>query len=302
MQQEVIDSTTEGLNLIEPKHKYKRVEGPLGRMYTQKEDKIKKRAYFYSVTTILDNVLCKGIGWDKWLGNAKSYDDAKEYGKLRAKIGDMTHGLCSAIAWGLEVDCANGWYDNNDKHYDVPDEVKLRLAGFIDFLDDYEPNILATELPLFNPARYKNKYGEGWRYPFAGTCDYVFEIDGELWIVDLKTGKEHPKNHALQLSYYKIIYDSLYAKEEKDRVVKLACLYLNNKGKYKLRKYKHQLDYCYNLYDLFLYYKSNFYGKMPTIKDIEILPNKYKWEGTQDGECTKVSDSEESTNSDEVEK
>ena len=125
-------------------------------------------------------------------------------------------------------------------------------------------------------------------------------IDDKLWLVDIKTGKEHPKNHALQLSFYKILFDSLYGKSMDMQVDNLACLYLNSKGKYKLRKYKFEEDYCYNVYDLFIYYKSNFYGKMPTIKDKEMLPNKYKWEGIDDGtrEQSEAGDSEESANND----
>ena len=304
MQQEQIDSLIDEQNLIKPKFKHKRVEGPLGRMYTQKSKKVAKRAHFYSVTTIIDNLLCKGIGWDKWLGNSRSYEDAMNYGKERAGIGDMVHGLCSALAWGFEVDTSQGWLDNKNDVYDIPDEAKLRLTGFLDFLEEHRPKILATELPLFNPARYKNKYGEGFRYPFAGTADYFMMIDDKLWLVDIKTGKEHPKNHALQLSFYKILFDSLYGKSMDMQVDNLACLYLNSKGKYKLRKYKFEEDYCYNEYDLFIYYKSNFYGKMPTIKDKEMLPNKYKWEGIDDGtrEQSEAGDSEESASNNEIKK
>ena len=70
---------------------------------------------------------------------------------------------------------------------------------------------------------------------------------------------------------FPFLADSLYGKSLDMQVDNLACLYLNSKGKYKLRKYKFEEDYCYNVYDLFVYYKSNFYGKMPTIKDKEIL-------------------------------
>ena len=87
------------------------------------------------------------------------------------------------------------------------------------------------------------------------------------------------------------------------QVDNLACLYLNSKGKYKLRKYKFEEDYCYNVYDLFIYYKSNFYGKMPNLKDIQILPNKYKWEGTiTDGTTTEseTGDTKESTSNDKT--
>ncbi len=301
MKQEKIDLQVLEKNLIDIKHPHKRQDGPLGRLYTQKDEKVAKRAYFYSVTTILDNLLCKGIGWDKWLGGSRSYEDAMQYGKDRAEIGDITHALCSLIAWGEEVDTSIGWFNKSDQHMDIPDEVKLRLSGFIDFLDEYKPKILATELPLFNPARFKNKYGEGWRYPFAGTADYIMIINDMLWIVDIKTGKEHPKNHALQLSYYKILFDSLYGKDLDMQVANLGCLYLTKTGRYKLRKYKHVPEYCYSTYDLFTYYKSNFYGKMPEIKEKEQLPYKYKWEGTKDGTNTETGDPKESRNNNEVE-
>ena len=62
----------------------KRLDTPHGRTYYQRDADKADRTYLYSSTTILDNVLTKGLGFDMWLGNANSYKDAMDYGKERA--------------------------------------------------------------------------------------------------------------------------------------------------------------------------------------------------------------------------
>tara|TARA_Y100000034_G_C6827619_1_gene373292 strand:- start:73 stop:444 length:372 start_codon:yes stop_codon:yes gene_type:complete len=96
-------------NLTTSKIPIKRLDTPHGRTYYQRNVDEKDRTYIYSSTTILDNVMDKGIGFKKWLGNAKSYDDAMEYANKRATIGTMTHALCMWLIWGETIDCRDGF-------------------------------------------------------------------------------------------------------------------------------------------------------------------------------------------------
>tara|TARA_Y100000593_G_C4280130_1_gene322332 strand:+ start:234 stop:605 length:372 start_codon:yes stop_codon:yes gene_type:complete len=96
-------------NLVTSKIPIKRHDTPHGRTYYQRDEPVENRTYIYSSTTIIDNVLDKGVGFKMWLGNAKSYDDAQKYAKERADVGSIVHALCMYIIWGETVDCRNGF-------------------------------------------------------------------------------------------------------------------------------------------------------------------------------------------------
>ena len=96
-------------NLAVSKIPLKRLNATKGRVYYQGNVDPKDRVYIYSSTTILDNVMDKGIGFKKWLGNAKSYDDAMEYGKERADLGSCVHALCMYLVWGETIDTRDGF-------------------------------------------------------------------------------------------------------------------------------------------------------------------------------------------------
>ena len=96
-------------NLAVSKIPLKRLDTPKGRTYYQGNVDPEERVYIYSSTTIIGNVLAKGIGFDMWLGNASSYKDAMEYGKERADIGSCVHALCMYLVWGETIDTRDGF-------------------------------------------------------------------------------------------------------------------------------------------------------------------------------------------------
>ena len=96
-------------NLAVSKIPLKRFNATKGRVYFQGDVDPKDRIYVYSSTTIIDNVLAKGIGFDMWLGNATSYKDAMDYGRERANIGSCVHALCMYLVWGETIDTRDGF-------------------------------------------------------------------------------------------------------------------------------------------------------------------------------------------------
>ena len=206
-QEEVIEQLVQENNKVEPKYRVKRQDTGIGRVYRWNDGE--ERADIYSVTTLL-NVIDKGYGFHRWLGNSPSYGLAMDYANERAEIGTMSHAFCSMLSWGMEVNTINGWDDRNFVKHPVPDEVKKRLLGFIDFFKTERPIMLASEIMLFNPKKMEG----GLQYPFAGTADMVYlgtkDNKPEMVMCDIKTGKEYPKLHALQLTGYKLMRDSLY--------------------------------------------------------------------------------------------
>ena len=196
-----------------------------------------------------------------------------DYANQRAEIGTMCHAFCSMLSWGMEVNTTNGWEDRNFVKHQVPDEAKKRLLGFIDFFKAERPIMLASEIMLFNPKKMEG----GFQYPFSGTADMVYLCSAEnkpqVCLCDIKTGKEYPKVHALQLTGYKLLWDSLYG-DSQGNIDVLKGLYLRDSGKYKLVEYPFVPDAFYECVSLFEYVHTTFKtGKWPTIKEKKDLPN-----------------------------
>ena len=99
-------------------------------------------------------------------------------------------------------------------------------------------------------------------------------IEDKLYLIDIKTGKEYSHSHQLQLTSYKLLWDHLYG-EEHGKIDKMACLYLNSRGKYKLVEYDFAPKEWFFIYDLFEYLLKDKKGKMPKIKPKEELPDVY---------------------------
>ena len=259
--------------LLTSKIPVKTMDSKVGRVYYARDCKEEDREYIYSPTTILSNTLNKGLGFDMWLGNATSYKDAMDYARERAFLGTMTHAMIMWLLWGEEVDTKNGFYNQDTGEIvPVPDEIKLRLQGFIDFYKTHMPKPISTEISLYCPD--KDEEGE-LLFPWAGTADQIVKMpDGKIYLIDIKTGKEYPKDHALQLTAYKLLWDYIHGKEH-GKIDVLACLYLNSKGKYKLKKYKFVPYNWYNVYENFQYMVRDGHGRMPKIKQKEELPTVY---------------------------
>ena len=280
-QEEVIEQLVQENNKVEPKYRVKRQDTGIGRVYRWNDGE--ERADIYSVTTLL-NVIDKGYGFHRWLGNSPSYGLAMDYANERAEIGTMSHAFCSMLSWGMEVNTINGWEDRNFVKHPVPDEVKKRLLGFIDFFKTERPIMLASEIMLFNPKKMEG----GLQYPFAGTADMVYlgtkDNKPEMVMCDIKTGKEYPKLHALQLTGYKLLWDSLYG-DNQGNIDSLKGLYLRDNGKYKLMEFPFNPEAFYQCVSMFEYMNTTLKtGKWPTIKDKVELPNVFSLEMGEDDE------------------
>ena len=263
--------------LITSKIPIARLDTPKGRTYYQRDVKEEDRTYIYSSTTILSNTLTKGIGFDMWLGNSLSHQHALDYANRRAFLGTMTHAMIMYLLWGETVDTDTGFYNEDTGEIEnVPSEVKLRLQGFIDFYKTMIPKPIATEISLYTDERDED--GE-LIFPFSGTADQILKMpDDKIWLVDIKTGKEYPKDHELQLTSYKLLWDHIHGKEHGE-IDHLACLYLNSKGKYKLKEYKFVPYNWYNVYENFEYMIRDGRGSLPKIKEKPELPTKYSIKG-----------------------
>ena len=59
---------------------------------------------------------------------------------------------------------------------DCPAEYHGYMDGFIQFVDEYKPEVIDTEKRLYHPL-----------YRYAGTADLLCKIDGKVTLIDYKT-------------------------------------------------------------------------------------------------------------------
>ena len=112
---------------------------------------------------------------------------------------------------GKQLNFLNEW--GNPQHH--PDVWQMFLR-FVDFWEEHNPTLIETEVHLFSDE-----------LKVAGTCDLVCELDGELWIIDLKTSNHLQTTYDLQTAVYGQMYKECYGKE----VDRYGVLWLKSKSR-----------------------------------------------------------------------
>lgn len=133
-------------------------------------------------------------------------DEAIERGR-RAFQGEWAG---SALVGSLTHECGQAFFDG--KGWDVPDtfrgkpvpqDVADRMPGYVEglyaFFNDLEPIAVATEQTVAGTTPQGD--------PYVGSFDWLVTIDGEVWLLDLKTGKPrddlYTNENRLQLASYR---------------------------------------------------------------------------------------------------
>lgn len=159
-----------------------------------------------SVTTIM-KAISKGIAYEIWLGNASSHKDAMDYSMTAADSGTKVHKKCSErIVNGSVI------FPEDEKW---EDEEFIKYLGFELFMEEKQPEVLATEYIGYSP-----------NFPIAGAIDLPCIMNGEYCIIDIKTGKEW-NSYPYQLFAYKDLINQVLADMGSSiRFTKTYCLYL----------------------------------------------------------------------------
>jgi ATP-dependent exoDNAse (exonuclease V) beta subunit len=170
----------------------KRVNINDNRFYSRNED------YYPSVTSILQ-FLPKGKFFETWLKDVGHNSDI--IARKAADEGTQVHEAVEKYLMGEKIQ----WLDENDKSNYSLDVWKLILK-FHDFWSTVKPILIESEIHLFSD-----------QYKFAGTCDLVVEIEGERWLLDLKTSNSIHTAMDLQLAAYTQAWNETF-EEKIDRV------------------------------------------------------------------------------------
>jgi hypothetical protein len=139
--------------------------------------------YYPSVTTILQ-YMPKNKFFDNWLKDVGHNADlilAKA-----GKEGTQVHEAAEALIKGEEVT----WMDDygNAKYSQL---VWAMILKFYDFWTSVKPELIFTEEFTFSD-----------KYKYAGTADLLVKIDGEVWLLDIKTSNSLHRAYDMQLAAY----------------------------------------------------------------------------------------------------
>lgn len=150
--------------------------------------------YYPSVTYVL-GYYPKGKFFENWL---KQVGFSADYiVKKAAEEGTQVHELCEAYLNGEELN----FLDERGRPQHNPDVWQMFLR-FVEFWETFKPTLIETEVHIFSDE-----------LKVAGTCDLIVEIDGELWLLDLKTSNQLQTVYELQTAVYGQCYEECFGKK-----------------------------------------------------------------------------------------
>lgn len=191
------------------------------------EQENKPERFMPSVTWITSTGIPKGKGYEKWLAD-KGIDEAEAIKIAAGDKGSKVHKAISEILLGKVVKF-NDKYAGSEGN--EPEELTAieyeAIMSFANWLNKTQPEMIDIDYTLVNEQ-------EG----YAGTIDMKLKIDGEIWIVDVKTSKDVYLSHKAQVSAY------MATDPECQKIAILQVGYARNKDKYKFT----EIEPCYPVF------------------------------------------------------
>lgn len=164
----------------------------------------------------------KGKGFEMFLKNkGQEADDVRD---LAAERGSKIHQAIDKLLSDGRLTHDEKFLNTfNDRLEELSANEYAAVLTFVEFCREMQPALLSNERTVLNIE-----------VGYAGTIDIHCTIDGEPWLIDVKTGKSVYMSHRLQLSAYKhagIVWDGKI--ETFDPATKLGVLqvgYITKKG------------------------------------------------------------------------
>lgn len=153
-----------------------------------------------SVTTLIG----ANLGWNfypllNWnLKLMKEGIDPREELKTAGRIGTLAHIMIEQFIKGGSV-ILDGYSSKEISH------AKEAYYNFLTFKEDYNPDILETELKMVSE-----------QYKFGGTCDAVANVkigkNTKLMMLDWKSSNSLHEEHKIQIAAYAKMYEEVTGK------------------------------------------------------------------------------------------
>ena len=136
--------------------------------------------------TYITSFYPKGPQLTKWIAE-QGWDEAEKKKTDAGARGSRIHAAVAALVGGGTV--------TPDMKFDGVELAVDEYAAVLNFRDWFEatrPEVLGSEFLIWNDE-----------HNYAGTVDLKVKINGEVWVIDLKSSKSVYPEYALQLSAYK---------------------------------------------------------------------------------------------------
>jgi len=249
-----------------------------GRVY-----EVSEGVYFPSVTTITSYGTPMAFGILEYIikqsqGNYLHYLNNESEATM---VGTKAHDIVEQLILGKKVDLSgppsNHFSGGIQSTWKMLDQLKKAVISFVEFWNHYNPHMCAVEKLLYSLRMMRNKYV----HPFCGRADFIGTIDGDLWMLDWKTGASASKDPrvGLQLSMYKMLWDSI-----EDRPIdRLGVVSLKKdfkrtpNGKTLLSEFKYDPSGVKVAYDMFTRFYTG-YDLNGRVKTKKPLPTTFKLE------------------------
>lgn len=144
-----------------------------------------------SVTWIAEHYP-KGIGFYKWLANT-GWDESQALKEAAGDKGSKVHAAIVVLLEGGTVKMEDSFVNPSTGQ---PETLTLEeyqaILSFAAWVRDAKPVTVMQDVVVWNDV-------DG----YAGTVDYVCQLDGVLTVVDFKTSKAVWPSHRMQVSAYK---------------------------------------------------------------------------------------------------
>ena len=164
--------------LIHPDSTARQITLTDSRFYQRNEEK-----YYPSVTTVL-SYFPKGKFFETWLKDVGANADIIM--RRAGNEGTQVHEAIEAYLKGEEIHWLDQW---GKTKYSL--KVWQMILKFVEFWETHKPTLVESEVHVFSDE-----------LKIAGTADLILEIDGELWMVDIKTSNYLHDSYDLQLACY----------------------------------------------------------------------------------------------------
>jgi hypothetical protein len=174
--------------ILEISDDHKQITLPDSRYY-------RRNSHYYPSVTYVLSYYPKGKFFEDWL--KKVGYSAEFIVKKAAEEGTQVHEMVESYLNGEELN-----FLNNTGHPQYDPDVWMMFLRFVEFWETYEPKLIETEVHLFSDE-----------LKVAGTCDLICEIDGKLWLLDLKTSNHVQPTYELQTAVYGQCYKECYGKQ-----------------------------------------------------------------------------------------
>lgn len=147
--------------------------------------------YYPSITQVLQ-CYPKGKHFEGWL---KDVGWASEHiARKAAETGTKTHNLIEKYLTGEKL---NWLAEDETANYEL--DVWRMTLRFVEFWEKYKPTLIHSEIHLYSD-----------NHEIAGTCDLVLEINGEVWLLDIKTSNHLQNSYDLQTAAYTVCWNETF--------------------------------------------------------------------------------------------